>query len=62
MTVLIGTKQATILEFPRKITGLLGEGLSDGTEPGAPGDVYTRLAYKKSVYVGEQTELEYENG
>lgn len=30
----IGTEHATILEFPSKITGLLGYGLSDGTEPG----------------------------
>ena len=30
----IGTEHATILEFPSTITGLLGYGLSDGTEPG----------------------------
>lgn len=30
----IGTEHATILEFPSKITGLLGYGLSNGTEPG----------------------------
>ena len=35
VVVSIGTKQATILEFPRKVTGLLGYGLSNGTEPGS---------------------------
>lgn len=31
----IGTTQATILQFPRKITGLLGYGLTEGKEPGS---------------------------
>jgi hypothetical protein len=35
LTIKIGTKQATILQFPRKITGLLGYGLTDGKEPGS---------------------------
>ncbi len=30
----VGTNQATILQFPRNVNGLLGYGLTDGTEPG----------------------------
>ncbi len=35
VVVSIGTKQATILAFPRQVNGLLGYGLSNGTEPGS---------------------------
>ena len=35
ITIKVGAKQATILQFPRKVTGLMGYGLTDGKEPGS---------------------------
>ena len=34
MTIGLGTKIATTLQFPKKITGLVGYGLTDGSAPG----------------------------
>ena len=58
--VSIGTQQSTILEFPRKLNGLLGYGLSDGKESGNyhyahPKD--SRLLTLRCVKPGQEADI-----